>query len=328
MEKLRFGIIGVGARGIGNTKAVNAREDIELVGVCDIDPERLALCDQEGIAGKRITDYHELLAEGLDAVCINTTNNVHAEHTIAAAKAGCHVYCEKPIALNVEDAEAMVEACKGLKTLVNLGMHRTPEHALLQKLVQEQTWGRLLAVGADHPKASGLLCQGKGHKATKAPEEWGSIIVHDGVHICEWFHFVGGQVKSVFARAISTGPDPAVEELISAVMTYESGAMGTLCYMSMPFMDRGQYVICEEASAWPRRDEDGPCVVVARVGEENERIPAPVPELGGDAFAIDEFVRAIRHGHRPYATMEDGLAGQRIVGAIRKSALTGEIVEL
>ena len=328
MGKLRFGIIGVGGRGMGNAKGVNAREDVDLVGVCDLNPERLTLCDEQGIAGKRFTDYRELLAEGLDAVCINSANCVHAEHTIAAAKAGCHVYCEKPIALTVEDAEAMVEACKDVATVVNFGMHRAPEHRLLRDLVHDGAWGKLLAVGAAHPKPNGLLCQGKGHRATRESGVWGTIIMHDGIHVCEWFHFIGGDVKSVYAGAVATGPDPTVEELISAVMTYETGVIGSLSYMSMPFMDRRQYVICEQASAWPTKDDEGPCVVVARVGEDDERIPAPVPELGGDAFAMDEFVRAIREGHRPYATMEDGLAGQRIVDAIRRSAQTGEIIEL
>jgi predicted dehydrogenase len=328
MRKLRLGIIGVGARGIHNAKAVNAREDVEFVGVCDVNPERLKACDAERIAGKRFTDYRELLDCGLDAVCINTANNVHAEQTIAAAKRGCHVYCEKPIALSLKDAEAMVKACRNVATVVNLSMRLAPEHRHLQRLVKEGAWGRLLALGAAHPKPSGLLCQGKGHKATLAPDVWGPLLLHDGVHICEWLRFIGGEVASVFARTVSTGPDPANEELISAITIHENGAMGNLSYMTMPFMDRRQYVICEKASAWPARDKEGPCIIVNRVGQAEERVRVPVPKLTGDAAAVDEFIRAIRDGHRPYATMEDGLAGQRIVEAIRRSAGEGAVVRV
>ena len=328
MDKLRFGIIGVGGRGIGNARGVNRREDVELVGVCDINPERLRLCDQEGIAGERFSDYRELLDQGLDAVCINTDNNVHAEQTIASAKRGCHVYCEKPIALTVEDAEAMVKACEGLATVVNLSMRRSPQHQHLRKLVQEETWGKLLAVGAAHPKVNGLLCCGGGHKATRNPEVWGPVLMHDGVHISEWLRFIGGEIVSVFAQARSTGPDPQNEELISAITTHENGAIGSLSYMAMPFMDGRQYVICEEASAWPGKDDDGPCLVVSRPRKEVERVPVLVPELSGDDYAMEEFIRAIRDGHRPYGTMEDGLAGQRIVDAIRRSAQSGCVIEL
>ena len=328
MSTLRFGVIGVGGRGIHNAAAVNARDDIELVGVCDINPERLQLCAEQGIGGERFTDYRDLLDKGLDAVCINTDNNVHAEQTIAAAERGCHVYCEKPIALTVEDAEAMVEACKGLATVVNLSLRRSPEQQHLRTLVRERTWGKLLAVGAAHPKPSGLLCQGKGHKATKEPQVWGPILMHDGVHICEWLRFIGGDVISAFARTRTTGPDPDNEELISAITTHEDGVIGSLSYMAMPFIERCLYVICEQASAWPTRDADGPCVKVQKVGAEPERLAAPVPELAGDAFAVNDFLRAIREGHRPYATMEDGLAGQRIVDAIRRSARDGVEITL
>ncbi|HOM80990.1 MAG TPA: Gfo/Idh/MocA family oxidoreductase [Armatimonadota bacterium] len=329
MERLRFGIIGVGARGICNARAVAARPDIELVGVCDIRPERLEECARQGITAPGFTHYPDLLAEGLDAVCINTDNNVHAEITLAAVRQGCHVYCEKPIALSVADAEAMTQACReaGVATVVNLSMRLMPQHRKLREMVQQGVFGRLLAVGATHPKISGLLCQGKGHKATLDPATWGSLILHDGVHICEWLRFMGGEVKSVYARTVTTGEDPWNEELISAVTTHEGGVMGSLGYFTVPFLPQRQYVVGTEASGWPAQDENGPCIVIAW-GKEEERVPVEKPALTGDAAAVDEFVRAIREGHRPYATMEDGLAGQRIVDAIRRSAREEAVITL
>jgi predicted dehydrogenase len=325
MEKLRFGIIGVGGRGICNARAVNDRADVELVGVCDLRPERLAACDEAGLRGGRYTDYRELLDQGLEAVCINTDNNVHAEQTIAAAERGLHVYCEKPIALTVADAEAMVEACRNVTTVVNLSMRAAPAMRLLRELVQAETWGKLLTVGAVHPKPSGLLCRGMGHKATQDPATWGPILMHDGVHICEWLRYMGGEVTTAFARTATTGPDPANEEFISAVTTHENGVMGSLSYMAMPFVPTRQWVICEEASAWPEATAEGTFIHVARVGAEDEQLPVPPAELNGDAFYVDEFIRAIREGHEPYATMADGLAGQRIVAAIRRSGQEGTV---
>ena len=329
MDLPRFGVIGVGGRGIQNAKAVAARDDVELVGVCDINPARLQACDEVGLPGERFEDYRDLLDRDLDAVCINTDNNVHCEITLASAERGCHVYCEKPIALNVADAEAMVEACKGLATVVNLSMRLDPTMRYLRELVRASTWGKLLALGAAHPKPSGLLSQGGGHTATRDPETWGPILMHDGVHICEWLRFIGGEVISVFAQTRSTG-DADNEELITAITAHEGGAMGSLQYMAVPFMQRRQYVICERAGAWPGNDEKGPClrVATAGTGAEPERWPVPQPTLTGDAAAVDEFIRAIRDGHMPYATMEDGLAGQRIVEATRRSGREQAIVEL
>lgn len=196
MGTLRFGVIGVGGRGLQNAKAVAAREDVELVGVCDTDPTRLEVCDAEGLPGERFEDYRRLLDRDLHAVCINTDNDVHAEITLASATRGYHVYCEKPIALNVPDAEAMVEACEGLATVVNLSLRLMPMMRYMRELVHGGAWGKLLAVGAAHPKPGGLLCQGKGHRATNNAEVWGPILMHDGVHICEWLRFMGGEIIS------------------------------------------------------------------------------------------------------------------------------------
>jgi UDP-N-acetylglucosamine 3-dehydrogenase len=328
MNKLRVGIIGVGGRGICNATAVNAREDVELVGICDLRQERLDLCDEQGLAGRRFLNYHDLLAEDLEAVFINTDNNVHAEQTLAAAERGLHIYCEKPIALNVADARAMFEATRNVATVVNLSMRAIPEHQYLRAQLAEGRWGKLLCVGAVHPKPSGLLCRGMGHKATLAPATWGPILMHDGVHISEWLRFMGGEVESVVARTKTTGPDPSNEEFIHAITEHAAGVMGSLSYMAMPFLAMQQYVICEEATIWPSRDAEGACLRVGRIGADDERIPVPARDLSGDDYFVDEFLRAIREGHRPYATMEDGYEGQRIVEAIRRSGQTEQAVAL
>lgn len=328
MSRLRFGIIGVGGRGIYNARAVNDREDVELVGTCDIRPDRLDLCDEEGLRGRRFLDYRDLLDEGLDAVCINTDNNVHCEQTLAAAERGMHVYVEKPIALNVGDARRMVAATQGLATVVNLSMRAEAPYQFMRQVVQEQRFGKLLCVGATHPKPGGLLVQGKGHRATNDPAVWGPILMHDGIHICEWLRYMGGEVRTVVARTSTTGPDPLNEEFIHAITTHDDGVLGALSYMAMPFMPMHQYAICEQASLWPVYDQQGWRLHVARVGAEDEELPVPPARLGGDAYYVDEFIRAIREGHRPYATMEDGYEGQRIVEAIRRSGPTGELVRM
>jgi len=328
MDRLRIGIIGVGGRGMCNARAVNAREDLELVGTCDIRQERLDLCDTEGLAGKRFLNYRDLLDEGLDAVCINTDNDQHCEQTLAAAERGLHVYCEKPIALTVADARRMVEATRHVATVVNLSMRAAPEYQFMRQVIREQRYGRLLCVGAVHPKPSGLLVQGKGHRATNDPAVWGPILMHDGVHISEWLRYMGGEVQTVVARTKTTGPDPLNEEFIHAVTTHDDDVLGALSYMAMPFIPTKQYAICEQASLWPVRDSDGVRLHVAKVGADDEELPVPALPLGGDAYYVDEFVRAIREGHRPYANMEDGMEGQRIVEAIRRSGQTGELVRM
>jgi len=104
MEKVKLGIIGCG--GIANGKhmpAMKKIKDVEMVAFCDIIPERAEkACKEFGVEGaKAYEKYAELLKDkSIDAVCVCTPNLSHSEITVAALKAGKHVMCEKPMAIN------------------------------------------------------------------------------------------------------------------------------------------------------------------------------------------------------------------------------------
>ena len=113
-QKLKIGIIGCG--GIANCKHMpsykNLSTEAEMVAFCDIIEERARKANEDFGAGKGkiFTDYHELLKEDLDAVCVCTPNISHSEITVAALNAGKNVICEKPMAINYQEAKAMLDA--------------------------------------------------------------------------------------------------------------------------------------------------------------------------------------------------------------------------
>jgi predicted dehydrogenase len=123
-KKVRYGIIGCG--GIANGKhlpSLQKMDDVETIAFCDIIPERAKKANLEyaGGKGKVFTDYRELLKEDLDAVCVLTPNNSHCEISVAALKSGKNVMCEKPMAMNYKEAQAMIEASKESKKLLTIG---------------------------------------------------------------------------------------------------------------------------------------------------------------------------------------------------------------
>lgn len=125
MKKLKFGIIGCG--GIANCKHMPAykklSDDVEMCAFCDIIEERAvkANADFGGGKGKVFTDYRDLLKEPLDAVCVCTPNCSHSEITVAALDAGKNVMCEKPMAINYGEAQAMIAAQKRSGKLLTIG---------------------------------------------------------------------------------------------------------------------------------------------------------------------------------------------------------------
>ena len=117
MSKLKIGVVGCG--GIANQKhfpAMKANSDLcEIVAFCDIIKERAEKGAAEyGVEGARVyEDYHDLLADSeVEVVHVLTPNVAHCPITVAAFEAGKHVYCEKPMAHNTEDAKAMLDAWK------------------------------------------------------------------------------------------------------------------------------------------------------------------------------------------------------------------------
>lgn len=122
---LKVGIIGCG--GIANGKhlpALSKVAEVELVAFCDLVEEKaVSAKERYGTAdAKAYTDYQQLLAENdLDVVHVLTPNATHAELTIAALEAGNHVLCEKPMAINSKEAEAMIEAAKRTGKKLTIG---------------------------------------------------------------------------------------------------------------------------------------------------------------------------------------------------------------
>lgn len=126
MNKIRIGVIGCG--GIAKGKHIPAYKAMEtkaeIVALCDILPERMdEVAKQFGLEkAVKYADYRELLKNGdIDAVCVCTPNISHCEITVAALKAGKHVMCEKPMAMNYNEAMLMVKAAKESGKVLTIG---------------------------------------------------------------------------------------------------------------------------------------------------------------------------------------------------------------
>lgn len=125
MSVLKVGVIGCG--GIANAKhlpALKNIKEIEMVAFCDIIPEKAKSAAEEfGSADARVySSYEELLkTEKLDVIHVCTPNRSHSEISIAAMEAGCHVMCEKPMAINEAEAKKMLDASKRTGKKLTIG---------------------------------------------------------------------------------------------------------------------------------------------------------------------------------------------------------------
>ena len=117
MNKTKVAVIGVGSISKQHLEAYKNNPDVEIYALCDINEAQLKKRGEQYGVERLYTDCETMLRElpEIEAVSVCTWNSAHAPCTIAALKAGKHVLCEKPMATNAKDAEAMLQAAKELQ---------------------------------------------------------------------------------------------------------------------------------------------------------------------------------------------------------------------
>lgn len=241
---IRWGVIGCGR--IANTRVIpegmTMAKNAQLAGVADIRHERAA-------ATAANFDVHAfdsaaaLLADPtIDAVYIATPPASHAELTVAAAQAGKHVLCQKPIALNAVEGQAMVEACQTAGVLLGIGymMRYHGAHQKMKELVAAGFIGRPVGARVRYSVWSPPLPPDQ-----EAPEygAWihdpkiagGGPLMDMGVHAIDLLIMILGRISEVAAYSDTLVHHFAVEDSVTALFKFANGAQGILeTYMSVP----------------------------------------------------------------------------------------------
>ena len=148
-KKLGVALVGLGSYSSGQLgPALKVTKHCRLAGVVTGDPAKGRRWAKEyGFPEKNVYSYDTMhqMADNpdIDIVYVVTPNSMHAEHTIAAAKAGKHVICEKPMAINVAECDAMIAACRdaGKKLSIGYRLHFDPYHRELMQLAKDPSFG-------------------------------------------------------------------------------------------------------------------------------------------------------------------------------------------
>jgi len=153
---IKLGLIGCGWYGLVDVKAAFKVGGVEVSAVCDVDSQRLAAAEAaveelQGFRPKACKRYEELLeTPGLNAVIIATPPHWHALPFLAAAAKNLDLYCEKPLAYDIREGRAMVDAVKDRDMIVQIGFQRrqSPAFQKVRELVQQGSLGRIIQVNA------------------------------------------------------------------------------------------------------------------------------------------------------------------------------------
>ena len=177
-KKIKVGIIGAGTIGSTHAKAYANVEDAELIGLCDIDAEKLKLkAAQHGIP-RTYASHMEMLADpDIEAVSVCVPNYVHAPIAIDALKAGRHVLLEKPMTLNAELGRQILKARDESGKILQMGMVRrqSPEVEMMRKMILAGKLGEVYQINIKQIRRRGIPGLG-GWFTTKAMSGGGALI--------------------------------------------------------------------------------------------------------------------------------------------------------
>src|SRR5438045_2076517 len=269
--------------------------------------------------------YQEILEDRTIEAIINTTpNSAHRETTIAAARAGKHVFLDKPIANTIEDARALTRACREAKVVLALGYQRRREAHFRWVKQHLGEFGRLVNAEANisRDRLGKIDLSSWRYTAAGMP---GGVMLQIGIHYTDVLEYLLGPVAAVsgrFARLVLPGDNPDVASLI---LEHENGALSTL---NSSYASASEYYLMniygKEASAYYDMHQG------LRMLKRGAAGAIPVPCAKNDTFVeeLEEFADAVRGGGRPEMGGEGATASLAVIRAGIASAREGRRVEV
>lgn len=322
---IRWGIVG--ATTIGRERMIGAIREAggEVVAVMSSDPARGERYARENGIPVSTSAMDALLSSGIDAVYIATTNELHKSQTLAAAAAGKHVLCEKPLALTVADAHAMADACKaaGVVMATNHHLRNAGTHRAMRAAIKDGRIGQPLFARVFH--AVHLPPHLQGWRLDNAAAG-GGVTLDITVHDADTLRFVlDDEPLSVTAMTQSSGM--AVAGLADGIMGTASFKSGLLAQWHDAFTTK------HATTGFEVHGTEGSligtdCMSQRPTGEVSLRNAAGeerLPVDHGDLYlrGVRNFQAAMRGEGKPSATAEDGIRSLAMALAAMEAAETG-----
>ncbi|TBL70920.1 Gfo/Idh/MocA family protein [Paenibacillus thalictri] len=329
---IQFAIVGCGHIAAKHVEAIQSVSGANLHTVCDTNRNNLLQFVELYGVPQWTTSFEDILNDPtVDVVSICTPSGTHAHLAIQAAQAGKHVVVEKPMALSLEDADAMIRACRKHHvklTVVHPNRFR-PAVMELQQAVKQGLFGKF-----SHINSTVRWNRGQGYydtaswRGTKLMD--GGVLMNQAIHSMDLLLWLMGPIHNVQAYTATMLRNIECEDVAVALLNFENGAVGlveaaTTIYpknyeesISL-FGETGSAVIGGPTANWikhwtfegmSKEDADS---LIQRVNEDPFGIP-------GHQHIVADMVEAIVHDRPPVITGEDGRNALKLVLDIYQAA--------
>jgi len=329
---MKVGIIGTGGISNEHYKGYVAA-GAEVAAIADISEAALAARSEQWRVARTFTDYNELLAEtDIEAVSICTPNAYHHPATVAAARAGKHVLCEKPISLNLELAQEMIDVCREAGVILQIGHHMRSNGASyrVKGMIDAGVLGDLtyLRLRQAHDWTGDETVKPSfGSKANSG----GGTLLDNGCHMFDLARYFAGDVSDLYARTATIKFDVEVEDTSVVSLQFASGALGsvenawTATGWEEGFWLYGTKGSLEYSNRWEapvlkHRFRESPGTTWGGTDLATYNFHTETNAQSNHGRHIANFLAAIRGERDVICTGEDGLEAVRLVLASYESA--------
>jgi len=309
-------VIGTGGFGRGMAEKVAASEKLRLVSCYDVvEKSRRETAEQFGCLAASGMD--EIMADdSVEGVVIASPNFAHAENSIAAAKAGKHVFVDKPMANVMDEAYAIIDTCRDAGVILAVGHNyrRFGASRKLKQLVEEGVAGTIVSVEANFSHGGGMGL---------TPDQWrwypdkcpALPLIQLGIHCVDILQHVLGPIAEVSSFMAHTAIPADNIDVTATALRFESGLVG---YLGSNYVSVGVHhinVYGVEANLFLGWGTD---VRIVRGGNKGEEI-AKGPDADDRLEELEEFGDCIRTGAQPEVTGETALRNLAVVRAAIRS---------
>jgi predicted dehydrogenase len=349
MDKVRFGVVGLGNMGSLHVESLSTVAGASVDAICDPSTQNLERAGQKTPA-KRFEKYQDMMASGLiDAVLIATPHFLHPEIALAAFDRGVHVLCEKPLAVTVKQGRAVVDAAAKhpeLKFGMMLQLRTMALYRKIRELIADGELGeisRITWIVTDWFRTWAYYGSG-GWRATWSGEG-GGVLINQCPHNLDLMQWLTGLTPSRTTAVGFVGKTHPieVEDEVSAILEYPNGAIGHFITSTGEVPGTNRLEICGDRgrivsengkihfsrtrkSVREVRETSKEAFAVPESWEID--IPFSTTEPDGHKVIMQNFVAAVLRNEPLIATDADGLKQLELGNAILMAALTRQPVDL
>ena len=303
----------------------------EVVSVMSTDIDRGRAYAAENHIPEAVSSLEQLLGDAaIDAVYISTTNELHRDQAIAAARAGKHVLCEKPLALSLSDAHAMAGAARAAGVVMGTNHHLRNASSLraIRAAILEGRIGKVLSARVFH--AVYLPPHLQGWRLDR-PDAGGGVILDITVHDTDTLRFVLGEdpVEVVAMSHAGGMGQNGLEDAVMGVMRFRSGVLAQFHDgFTTKYAETGFEVHGSDGSLIGRNVMTQKAIGSVTLRDASGEHDLPLDGINLYETALGAFHAAIAGNGAPSATAEDGIWSLATGLAVVEAARTGRMVKV